>query len=57
MIKWRCTICGYVYVAEIGDPESGVEPGIRFEELTEKWGCPDCGAAKELFEPFEDYSE
>ncbi len=57
MEKWRCSICGYVYNSQFGDPESGVSPGVMFEELDEKWGCPDCGADKDLFEPFEDYDD
>ncbi len=51
MEKWRCAVCGYIYNPEIGDPESGIAPGIFFEELPDSWGCPDCGAEKELFEP------
>ncbi len=57
MIKWRCSVCGYVYDPNIGDPESGIEAGVVFEELPESWGCPDCGAEKDMFEPFEDYQE
>ncbi len=57
MEKWRCSVCGYVYNPEIGDPESGIAPGVLFEELPDSWGCPDCGADKELFEPFEGESD
>ncbi len=51
MGKWRCAVCGYTYNPEIGDPENGILAGVMFEELPEYWGCPDCGAEKELFEP------
>ncbi|MEO0107016.1 MAG: rubredoxin [candidate division WOR-3 bacterium] len=51
MEKWRCAVCGYIYNPEIGDPESGIAPGVFFEELPDSWGCPECGAEKELFEP------
>ncbi|MEO0142022.1 MAG: rubredoxin [candidate division WOR-3 bacterium] len=57
MQKWRCAICGYIYNPEIGDPESGIVPGVLFEELPDSWGCPDCGAEKELFEPYEGEDE
>ncbi|MCX7995711.1 MAG: rubredoxin [candidate division WOR-3 bacterium] len=50
MEKWRCVVCGYIYNPEIGDPESGIAPGVLFEELPDSWGCPECGAEKELFE-------
>jgi rubredoxin len=53
MTKWRCIVCGYVYDPEIGDPESGVEPGTSFEELPDDWVCPLCGASKDEFEKVE----
>jgi flavin reductase (DIM6/NTAB) family NADH-FMN oxidoreductase RutF/rubredoxin len=53
MDKYRCTICGYIYDPEKGDPDSGVKPGIAFEELPDNWVCPICGAAKDQFEKAE----
>jgi rubredoxin len=50
MDKYVCTVCGYVYDPEKGDPENGVEPGTRFEDLPDDWVCPLCGAPKEDFE-------
>ena len=50
MAKWRCTICGYIFDEEKGDPAHGTPPGIRFEDLPEDWVCPICGASKDLFE-------
>jgi len=50
MEKWVCTVCGYVYDPEIGDPDNGVEPGTAFEEIGDDWVCPDCGVGKEMFE-------
>lgn len=50
MKKYKCTICGYVYDPEIGDPESNIEPGTSFEDLPENWVCPICGANKDQFE-------
>ncbi|ABL78854.1 rubredoxin [Thermofilum pendens] len=51
--KYRCTVCGYVYSPELGDPDSNIPPGTPFEELPENWVCPVCGATKDLFEPVE----
>lgn len=51
--KYVCDVCGYVYDPEKGDPESGVEPGIAFEDLPDDWVCPLCGAAKDQFSPQE----
>jgi len=50
MDKYTCTICGYVYDPAIGDPGNGIPAGTAFADLPEDWTCPDCGAAKDLFE-------
>jgi len=47
--KWECTVCGYIYDPDIGDPEQGVKPGTPFEELPADWMCPICGASKDQF--------
>jgi rubredoxin len=54
MEKWRCTICGYIYDPEQGDPISSIEPGTLFEDLPEDWVCPECGAARDQFEKLEE---
>ncbi len=48
--KYKCTVCGYIYDPELGDPDGGIKPGASFEELPEDWTCPVCGAAKSEFE-------
>jgi rubredoxin len=50
MKKYECTVCGYVYDPELGDPENGVAPGTAFEDLPDDWVCPECGVEKDLFE-------
>ena len=50
MDKFVCTVCGYVYDPEVGDPDNGIEPGTAFEDLPEDWVCPLCGVGKEDFE-------
>ena len=50
MKKFKCTVCGYVYDPEKGDPESGAKPGTSFEELPDDWECPICGVGKDEFE-------
>jgi len=50
MDKYVCTICGYVYDPEQGDPDNGVEAGTKFEDLPDDWECPVCGASKDDFE-------
>lgn len=45
-----CTICGYRYDPEQGDPDAGIAPSTAFDDLPEDWSCPVCGAAKDQFE-------
>jgi rubredoxin len=49
--KWECQVCGYVYDPAKGDPDGGIKPGTAFEDLPDGWVCPNCGAAKDMFEP------
>jgi rubredoxin len=51
MIKYKCTVCGYVYDPEAGDPESRIEPGIPFSDLPDDYMCPICYAGKDDFIP------
>ncbi|MCL6560315.1 MAG: flavin reductase [Firmicutes bacterium] len=50
MDKYVCTVCGYVYDPETGDPDNNIPPGTPFEKLPDDWVCPVCGAGKEEFE-------
>ena len=50
MDKYVCSVCGYVYDPEEGDPDNGVDPGTPFENLPDDWVCPVCGATKDQFE-------
>ena len=50
MPKYECTVCGYVYDPELGDPDGGIKPGTPFEEIPDDWICPVCGAGKSDFE-------
>lgn len=47
---YKCMACGYVYDPEIGDPDSGIAPGTKFEDIPEDWVCPLCGVGKDMFE-------
>jgi rubredoxin len=53
MKKFKCTICGYIYDPDEGDPSSGIEPGLAFEDLPDDYTCPVCGAGKEEFEEYD----
>lgn len=49
MEQWKCSICGYIYNPEKGDPEGDIEPGTPFEALPDTWICPVCGVGKAEF--------
>jgi len=51
--KYKCTVCGYVYDPELGDPDGGIAPGTPFEKLPDNWVCPICGASQASFERIE----
>ena len=53
MAKYQCSVCGYIYDPEKGDPESGTAPGTPFEKLPDDWVCPVCGASKSEFNKME----
>jgi rubredoxin-NAD+ reductase len=53
---WRqyvCRACGLIYDERLGDPDSGLKPGTRFEDIPDDWQCPVCGVTKADFEPYE----
>jgi flavin reductase (DIM6/NTAB) family NADH-FMN oxidoreductase RutF/rubredoxin len=47
---YTCSVCGYVYNEALGDPDNGIAPGTKFEDLPDTWTCPVCGADKSKFE-------
>ena len=49
MEKFVCNICGYVYDPAKGDPDNGIAPGTKFEDLPEDFECPLCGVGKDGF--------
>jgi rubredoxin-NAD+ reductase len=54
--SWRqyiCRACGLIYDEALGDPDSGLAPGTRFEDIPDDWECPLCGVTKADFEPYE----
>lgn len=50
--KRKCNVCGYIYDPKKGDPESGVEPVVTFEDLPNTWVCPKCKAGKNKFQKY-----
>jgi rubredoxin-NAD+ reductase len=44
--RWVCDACGYIYNEAEGDPDSGLAPGTRYEDIPDDWMCPLCGLSK-----------
>ena len=55
-IRWICTVCGWIYDEDEGDPDSGLAPGTRFEDIPDDWYCPLCGVTKADFVPLHEYA-
>ena len=49
MDKYVCDVCGYVYDEAAGEPENGIAPGTKREDLPDDYVCPLCGVTKESF--------
>ncbi|HDR50331.1 MAG TPA: High molecular weight rubredoxin [Mariniphaga anaerophila] len=47
--SYTCTICGFQYNPEEGDPSMGIPPGTPFEDLLDDYKCPICNAGKDYF--------
>ncbi len=54
MRKYKCRFCSHVYDEAVGDLDTGVAAGTRFEDIPEEWCCPECGATKADYELIED---
>ncbi|MBS3910809.1 MAG: FAD-dependent oxidoreductase [Hydrogenophaga sp.] len=51
--QYICDACGYIYDEAVGDTDSGLAAGTRFEDIPEDWYCPLCGVTKSDFELYE----
>lgn len=51
MQKYVCNVCGYIYDPTKGDPDSGIAPGTKFDDIPDSWVCPECGVGKADFSP------
>ncbi|MEO7336807.1 MAG: FAD-dependent oxidoreductase [Caldimonas sp.] len=51
--RFICRACGLIYDEAVGDVDSGIAAGTRFEDIPDDWACPLCGVTKDDFEPYE----
>ena len=50
MEKYVCNVCGYVYDPAKGEPDAGIAPGTKCEDVPEDFVCPLCGVGKDQFD-------
>ena len=50
-MEYVCDVCGWVYNEELGDPDNGIAPGTKFEDLPEDFFCPLCDVGTDQFSP------
>ena len=55
--RYRCVPCGWIYDEKYGDPDGGIPPWTRFEDIPDDWVCPVCGVGKNDFVPYEEQYE
>ena len=48
-MKYVCDICGYIYDEAEGEPDNGIAPGTKWEDLPEDYVCPLFGVGKDQF--------
>lgn len=51
--RYQCSVCGYIYDPEEGDPHAGIPAGTAFEDIPDDWYCPICGVSKKDFYPID----
>ena len=50
-MKYICDVCGYEYDEAQGDPDHGIAPGTKWEDVPDSFECPLCGVGKDQFSP------
>ncbi len=48
-MKYRCTVCGYIYDEE--------KEGVKFADLPDTWTCPTCHQPKSKFAPVDESND
>jgi rubredoxin len=49
--KMKCKVCGYIYDPKEGESRQDVKPDTEWEDISDNFKCPSCGAPKKMFEP------
>lgn len=49
-MRYLCINCGHIYDEALGDPNEGILPGTRFEDLQDTFVCPVCAEGHDMFQ-------
>ncbi|MBF0357652.1 MAG: rubredoxin [Magnetococcales bacterium] len=47
--QYECNVCSWIYNENLGDPDGGIKPGTRWQDIPDDWECPVCGVGKDNF--------
>ncbi len=56
-VKYLCVPCGYIYDEDLWDPDGGIPPWTKFEDIPDDWVCPVCWVWKKDFIPIYENEE
>jgi Rubredoxin len=48
-MKYICDVCGYEYDETVGEPEHGIQPETKWEDIPDDFLCPLCSVGKDDF--------
>jgi desulfoferrodoxin-like iron-binding protein len=49
-MRYLCTNCNHIYDEALWDPNEGILPWTRFEELQDSFVCPVCAEGHDMFQ-------
>ena len=49
MLKWQCSLCGFIYLESKGLPGYGIPKETLWKDIPPEWYCPYCGGSKHRF--------
>lgn len=50
MLRYQCSVCGYVYDPVHGEPKAHVGVGVPWSQVGNSFHCPICGQGKAAFQ-------
>jgi len=48
-MTYICDVCSWEYNETDGSPDNGIDPGTKWEDVSEDFTCPVCSVGKDQF--------